>query len=140
MLEINPEQLKQRIFSVVQELKQDVPDVINSFLNMGTEVLKSKVLDSKTKSMIALAIAINNNSKECLTFHLKNLLKLDLSYEELLEIISVSTYMGGGLAFASAIELLEIYEQLKKRELITAYFRYLYHFIIFSNFFMKAVW
>ena len=114
MLETDVEQLKQRIFSVVQELKQDVPDVINNFLNMGTEVLKAKALDSKTKSMMALVIAINDNSIECMTFHLKNLLKLDLSYEELLEIISVSIYMGGGLTFASAVELLEIYGQLKK--------------------------
>lgn len=113
MVTVNSDQLNHKIFSVVQDLQQEVPEVINNFLNMGAEVLKTKILDSKTKTMLSLGIAINNHSEECMAFHLKNLIKLGLNYEELLEIIAVLVYMGGGLALASASELLEIYNQLK---------------------------
>lgn len=104
-------ELTHKIVDTLHELKQEIPETIDNFLRLSALSLKDGAINGKTKSMIALAIAITQNSKECMVFHLKNLAKQKLEYNELIEIISIATYMGGGVALAAATNALEFYQQ-----------------------------
>ena len=108
---VKSSELTHKIVEMLQELKQEIPETINNFLHLSALSLKDGVIEGRIKSMIALAIAITQNSKACMVFHLQNLIRQKLAYNELIEIISIATYMGGGVALAAATDALEFYQQ-----------------------------
>jgi len=107
-------EITHKIVEQLEELKQQVPEVINHFLSLSALALKTGAIEGRIKSLIALAIAITQNSAECIAFHLQNLIKQKLTYEELMEVIAVATYMGGGIALAASTHALELFQKLNQ--------------------------
>lgn len=53
-------------------------------------------LSRKTRELIALGIAIANRCDDCIGFHIKTLVKLGLTQQEIEEVAGTAVYMGGG--------------------------------------------
>ena len=53
-------------------------------------------LDPKTKELIALAIGIDARCDGCIAFHVKALVRLGVTREEIAETVAMAVYMGGG--------------------------------------------
>ena len=60
------------------------------------EALASSVLDAKTKELIALALAVAAHCDACIGFHVKALVKLGATQQEVEETLGMCVYMGGG--------------------------------------------
>ena len=78
---------------------------------MGAAAKKSGALDPKTKELIATAIAVAVRCDGCIASHVKALEKHGAEREELLEMLSMAIYMGGGPSVVYAAEALDAFDQ-----------------------------
>ena len=67
---------------------------------------------SVRRDIIALAIGVASHCDACIGFHVKALIRLGVSREQLMETLAVCTYMGGGPSLMYAAEAVRAYEEL----------------------------
>jgi len=66
------------------------------FSGIAQAATAAKALDSKTKELIALGIAIAVRCDDCIGFHVKAALEKGASKEEVTEALGMAIYMGAG--------------------------------------------
>ncbi|WP_419739456.1 carboxymuconolactone decarboxylase family protein [Ruegeria sp.] len=91
-------------------LSKEVPDTVRGFGMMGKAAKTDGALSEKTKEFIALGIAIATRCDSCIGFHVKSLVRLGATREELCEALSMATYMGGGPSFAYSAKALKAFD------------------------------
>ncbi len=91
-------------------LSKEVPETVRGFGMMGKAAKTDGALSEKTKEFIALGIAIATRCDSCIGFHVKSLVRLDATREELCEALSMATYMGGGPSFAYSAKALKAFD------------------------------
>jgi len=99
------------ISSSLAKLRKEIPDVMSAFSSLAQAASKEGALDKKTKELIALALGIAAHCDGCIGFHTQTLVKLGTSREELLEMLSMAIYMGGGPSLMYAAEALKAFEE-----------------------------
>ena len=92
-------------------LQREIPDTMKGFGMMSAAAKTNGALSEKTKEFIALGIAVSTRCDSCIGFHVKSLVRLGATREEVAETISVAMYMGGGPAFMYGARALEAYDQ-----------------------------
>lgn len=107
-------QYTQELSTTIGELRKDIPDVMKGFSTMASAALSEGALDKKTKELIALSIGVTGHCKGCIGFHVKALIALDVSREELTEALGMAVYMGGGPSLMYAAEALQAFEEFSK--------------------------
>ena len=70
------------------------------------------MLDEKTKEFVALGIAISTRCESCIGLHVESLVRLGVTKAELIEVLAMCSYMGGGPSITFSTKALEAYEQL----------------------------
>ena len=93
-------------------LNKEIPDTFEGFNLMGKEAKKNGIVDEKTKEFVALGIAISTRCESCIVMHVEALIRLKTSKEELVEILAMCSYMGGGPSITFSAKALEAFEQL----------------------------
>lgn len=78
---------------------------------MAKAATTTKVLDEKTKEMIALALGVAAHCEGCLGYHAKALARLGATREEVGEALGMAVYMGGGPSLMYAADALRAYDQ-----------------------------
>jgi len=107
-------QYTQELSATIGELRKDIPDVMKGFSAMASAALSEGALDKKTKELIALSIGVTGHCKGCIGFHVKALIALGVSREELTEALGMAVYMGGGPSLMYAAEALQAFEEFSK--------------------------
>lgn len=92
-------------------LQKEAPELFKGFNAMGQAAKKSGALDEKTKELIALGIAVSTRCDSCIGFHVKSLVRLKTTREELCEALEMIAYMGGGPSVAYGAKALEAYDE-----------------------------
>ncbi|MEP3947834.1 carboxymuconolactone decarboxylase family protein [Ascidiaceihabitans sp.] len=92
-------------------LQKQTPGMFSGFNTMGQAAKRSGALDEKTKELIALGIAISTRCDSCIAFHVKSLVRLKTTREELCEALEMIGYMGGGPSIAYGAKALEAYDE-----------------------------
>lgn len=72
--------------------------VMKAFMELHHAATKPGALDTRTKELMALAIAIASQCDGCVSWHVSNAVKAGATREQVLETIGVSLMMGGGPA------------------------------------------
>ena len=93
-------------------VRKGIPDVAKGFAQLAGAAIKPGALDSKTKELIALAIGITARCDGCLSYHARATAKFGATREEVLEVIGVSVYMGGGPSMIYGAEALAAFDGL----------------------------
>ena len=88
------------------------PETFDGFGIMGKDAKKDGHLSEKTKEFIALGISIAVRCESCIGLHVEHLVRLGATKEELVEALSMSSYMGGGPSITYSAKALEAFEQL----------------------------
>jgi AhpD family alkylhydroperoxidase len=96
------------------QVHKGVPDVMSAFSQMAKAATKDGALDKKTKELIALAIGIAVRCDGCIGFHVKALIRLGVTKEEIEEVCGMSVYMGGGPSLMYAADALRAYDEFSK--------------------------
>jgi len=99
------------ISSSLSKLRKEIPDVMNAFSALAQGATKEGALDKKTKELIALALGVAAHCEGCIGFHSQTLVKLGTTRQELLEMLSMAIYMGGGPSLMYAAEALSAFEE-----------------------------
>lgn len=93
------------------KLHKEIPDVMSAFGALAKSATHGGALNQKTKELIALALGIAGHCDGCIGFHVQALVKLSVTREELLEVLSMAIYMGGGPSLMYAADALSAFEE-----------------------------
>ncbi len=93
-------------------LRKEIPDTMQGFSAMARGALQDGALSELQKELIALAIAVTQRCDACVGFHVKALIRLGATREQVMETLGVCTYMGGGPALMYAAEAVRAYEEM----------------------------
>jgi len=104
-------EITERITTNVRELSKVKPELVKGFQGLSQAALAPGALDLKTKEMLALAIGIAGQCDGCIGFHVKKLVELGITREELVEVLGVCIYMGGGPKLMYAAEAMHAFEE-----------------------------
>jgi AhpD family alkylhydroperoxidase len=107
----NYKELTQDLSKYLSKLRKEIPEVTQGFSQMVKSATEEGALDTKTKELITLGIAIANRCEGCIGFHTQKLISLGVTREEILETLSVAMFMGGGPAYMYAAEALKAFEE-----------------------------
>lgn len=81
-----------------RELRRAIPDVYKGFHELHTAAFAPGALDTRTKELIALAIAVIEQCDGCIASHTRGAVKAGATKQEAAEAIGVTYLMGGGPA------------------------------------------
>jgi AhpD family alkylhydroperoxidase len=99
--------------AAVKELRVGTPNVMKSFSALAHAALEPKVLDIKTKELIALAISVATRCAPCIAFHAESAVKQGATRDEVMETMGMAVYMGAGPSVMYAAQAVEAYDQFK---------------------------
>ncbi len=89
---------------------KEIPQTAKGFGLMGQAAKSDGALSEKTKELIALGIAVATRCDSCIGFHVRSLIRLGITREELCEALEMATYMGGGPSYAFSAKALKAYD------------------------------
>ncbi len=90
-----------------------LPEVMNAFSGLHSEVVKDGALSSRMKELIIVGIAVALHCEYCLWKHIPEAVKLGATRGEILEAVSTAILMAGGPAVAyGSVVVLEILDKL----------------------------
>ena len=99
----------------LRALRAGAPDVMKGFSALAQAALKADALDTRTKELIALAVAIATRCDGCIAFHAEAALKQGASRAEVLETMGMAVYMGAGPSAMYAAQALEAFDQFSTK-------------------------
>jgi AhpD family alkylhydroperoxidase len=94
-----------------KELHKLIPETMAGFSAMAKAATQTKLIDEKTKEMIALALGVAAHCDGCLGYHTKALVRLGVTREEIGEVLGMAIYMGGGPSLMYAADALRSFDQ-----------------------------
>lgn len=103
----------------IATFSKEVPETVRGFGIMGKAAKTDGALDEKTKEIMALGIAIATRCDSCIGFHVRSLVRLKISREELCEALAMATYMGGGPSYAYSAKALKAFDTFSNAETAT---------------------
>lgn len=99
--------------SLMLRLGRELPGPVGGFANLHKAATAGGVLDTKTKELIALAIAVAIRCDSCIAYHVRDALKAGAARAEVLEALGVAMMMGGGPAAMYACDAFAALEQFE---------------------------
>lgn len=95
----------------MEVLRKETPEVMQSFYGLSKAAMKGEAISELDKELIALAIGVTSRCDGCIGFHVKALVRLGVTREQLMETLAICTYMGGGPALMYAADAVRAYEE-----------------------------
>lgn len=95
----------------LNHVKKETPIAAQAIQSLAQFAMKNTVLDVKTKALLTLIVAIHSQQSDCIVYHIKNAIEQKVSLEEVQELVTLSTYMGGGPGMMAAEKALSLFEE-----------------------------
>ncbi|MDP3619755.1 MAG: carboxymuconolactone decarboxylase family protein [Ramlibacter sp.] len=92
-------------------LRSGAPGMMKSFSELGRSAMADGALDMKTKELMALALGVAAHCDACIGYHMKTLVKLGVTRQEIDETLGVAVYMGGGPSLMYAANAIAAFEE-----------------------------
>jgi AhpD family alkylhydroperoxidase len=96
---------------VIQKLKNELPEQMDTFQKFLVATEKPSVLDAKTKELINIALSICAQCEWCIAVHVKGAFARGANRGEIIDAASMAVLMHGGPALMYMIPLMEALEQ-----------------------------
>jgi AhpD family alkylhydroperoxidase len=100
----------------LKELRSGAPEQMKGFSALAKAALEPRALDTKTKELIALAIAVATRCDACVGFHAEAAVKQGATREEVMETMGMAIYMGAGPSVMYAAQAIEAYDQFAAKK------------------------
>ncbi|HPT68807.1 MAG TPA: carboxymuconolactone decarboxylase family protein [Syntrophomonas sp.] len=91
----DPNEILEDMWEGIGKIAEEAPEIYQAFLHTDQAAYVEGELDSKTKQLIALGIALFTRCEYCMTLHTQLALKEGSNRDEILEVIGVATAFGG---------------------------------------------
>jgi len=105
------QQIAQDHSAVLADVRKGLPEVMKAFGGLAQAATAEGALSSRTKELVALALGVAVRCDGCIAFHARAAQKFGASREEILEIVGMGIYMGGGPSLMYGAQALEAYDQ-----------------------------
>jgi AhpD family alkylhydroperoxidase len=99
----------------LKELRAGTPDAMKAFSALAKAALEPKALDTKTKELLALGIAVAIRCDGCVAFHAEAAVRQGATRDEVMETMGMAVYMGAGPSVMYAAQAVEAYDQFKAK-------------------------
>ncbi|MCW8892340.1 MAG: carboxymuconolactone decarboxylase family protein [Deltaproteobacteria bacterium] len=99
----------------MNKLGKELPGPMAGFAQLHKAAVAEGAVATKTKELIALAIAVTVRCDGCISFHVHDALQSGATRGEITEAIGVAVMMGGGPSVVYGSEALEALEQFEKQ-------------------------
>lgn len=103
--------LAKDLSGLVGQIRGGIPEVMKGFSAMAKAAAADGALDAKSKELVALGIAISTRCDGCIAFHTRTARDLGTTREEIIEVIGMAVYMGGGPSLMYGALALEAFDQ-----------------------------
>ncbi|MEO8779791.1 MAG: carboxymuconolactone decarboxylase family protein [Rhodanobacter sp.] len=87
------------------------PATLDGFTAMSKAAMKPGVLSAIDKELMALSIGVTTHCDGCIGFHVKTLVRLGASYDQLTETLAVAVYMDGGPSLMYAADAVRAWDE-----------------------------
>ena len=104
-------QMAKELTGAIKEVRLGTPEVMKAFSAMAAAATGPGLLDTKTKELIALAIAVAIRCDGCVAFHAQAAVRHGATREEVMEVMGMALYMGAGPSLMYAAQAVEAYDQ-----------------------------
>lgn len=101
---------RNQILARIGEIGKLSPDTIKGYMALGGAGTKPGHLDSKTRELIALAVAITLRCDGCITVHTAAAKKLGATKEEIAEALGVGISVNAGAAIVYSTRTLDAFD------------------------------
>jgi len=91
--------------------EKEAPETFAGFATMAERAKRDGVLGQKTKEFIALGMAVSTRCDSCIGFHVRALVNLKTTREEMIDALPMIAYMGGGPAISYSAKALEAFDE-----------------------------
>jgi AhpD family alkylhydroperoxidase len=102
------------------KLARELRGTMSGFTQLRVAAAAEGALSSKTKQLIALAIAVTVRCDGCIAYHVHDAVRAGASREEIMEAVGMAILMGGGPAMVYGCEALEALDQFEAAGLTAA--------------------
>jgi AhpD family alkylhydroperoxidase len=96
-------------------LREDIPDVMQSYTTMQQAVMTDGALPAKVKELIALAIGATRQCDGCIAAHALGAARQDATEAEVAEVMGVVVLMNGGPGTVWGPRALDAYREFAER-------------------------
>lgn len=94
------------------KMNKDMPEFMQSFMGLSKASKVGDALDHKTKELVELALAVSNHCQGCIAFHVTACIKQGATRAEMMEILKLAVFMGGGPSMMYACEAVDAIDEL----------------------------
>jgi AhpD family alkylhydroperoxidase len=94
------------------KLATGAPETMHGFSTLHDASSASGVLDARMRELIALAISVATRCDDCIAFHTRDALRAGVTREEIMAMLSIAIYMGGGPSLMYSAHVIEAMDQL----------------------------
>lgn len=101
--------------SAIKEVRLGSPEVMKHFSGMAAAATAGGALDTKTKELLAIAIAVAIRCDGCIAFHAKAAMQHGATREEIMETMGLAIYMGAGPSLMYAAQAVEAFDQFAEQ-------------------------
>jgi AhpD family alkylhydroperoxidase len=88
--------------------------VINRLFNLDTNTYTEGALSVKTKEMLGLVASLSLRCEDCINYHLGRCAELGVSNDEMMEVFSVATVIGGTIMIPHLRKALEFWQEVSE--------------------------
>jgi AhpD family alkylhydroperoxidase len=107
--------LTQEISKELSQFRKEASVPMAGFDSMAKSAMAEGVLSALNKELIATAIAVSTRCEGCVGYHVRGLVKLGATREQVNEMLAVAVYMGGGPSLMFAAEVLHAFEEFQQQ-------------------------
>ena len=105
--------ITQDISQSLKQFRKEAVAPMEGFDAMAKSAMAEGVLSTLQKELIATAIAVSTRCDGCIGFHVRSLVRLNATREQINEMLAVAVYMGGGPSLMYAAEVLSAFEEFQ---------------------------
>lgn len=106
--------ITQDISKELTRFRKEAVAPMAGFDAMAKSAMAEGELSALQKELIATAIAVAMRCEGCIGYHVRGLVKLGATREQVNEMLAVAVYMGGGPSLMYAAEVLSAFEEFKQ--------------------------
>ena len=111
---INWSELLPSIQKAFGALGKSNPKMVKAYMALGESSAENDVLDTKTRELISIAVAITSRCDGCIAAHTDAAIKAGASREEVAATLATAISLNAGAAYIYSLRALEAYDTLKK--------------------------
>ena len=108
--------MARELSAAIKEVRLGAPDVMKAFSAMASSATSAGALDTKTKELLALGIAVAIRCDGCIAFHAEAAVKHGASRDEVMETMGMALYMGAGPSLMYAAQAVEAFDQFATKQ------------------------